>query len=398
MEPNVMKKLLILCAILSGSASLLQAEKLVPFQGYLTGADGNSLPDGARLVQFKLYDAPIGGTAVWPGEVHRLSVNGGLVNTVLGTKNGFDGGGDADAGSVDFGQTLYLEITVDSNGNEVIGPEDPPLLPRQILSPAVFAQEAAEANRLNGYDWSVVFADGDPDPRKGRFDGGRLVADSVRGGAIVNGEISPAKLVPMSIGLGNLTPELQNLILDRIPVQVGQVLGVAMVQRADVITSSDTAIPFSNSVPVNTQGKSILTLDYKPTAVGNELIIEAVAWLSELSNHSNAMVAAVFVNDNPNAEAVGLTMELETGEAHHAGAAQLMKKIQVTNLEPHHFELRAGPNGGGAWVLNQLPASSPNVQASRGNLDRYTYGDPQDASEGLNSYLKVTEIRGPSAD
>src|SRR5688572_2598665 len=62
--------------------------KLLPFQGRLTDASGNGLADGAKVVEFKMYDAPTGGSVKWAGEVHKLSVNGGLVNTMLGSKAG----------------------------------------------------------------------------------------------------------------------------------------------------------------------------------------------------------------------------------------------------------------------------------------------------------------------
>jgi hypothetical protein len=101
------------------------------------------------VVQFKIYDAPVGGTVVWAGEVHKLSVNEGLVNTILGTTTSLAG--------VDFAKTVYLEITIDADGDDTIGSADPPLLPRQIILPAVFAVEALDARDLDGYDWDVVF-------------------------------------------------------------------------------------------------------------------------------------------------------------------------------------------------------------------------------------------------
>ena len=132
--------------------------KLLPFQGYLTSADGKSI-DGARLLQFRIYDAPVGGKAVWAGEVQRLSVNAGMVNTILGSKNSLD--------TVNFGETCYLEITVDANGDNIIDAADPPLLPRQIVLPSVFAREAEDSRLLQGYDWSLLF--GNQEPGKGRL-------------------------------------------------------------------------------------------------------------------------------------------------------------------------------------------------------------------------------------
>ena len=85
--------LLALAAIelLGLTASLQAGTRVLPFQGRLTDANGNSLADGSRVVQFKIYDAPVGGRAVWNGEVHNLTINSGLVSTLLGTKATFAG-------------------------------------------------------------------------------------------------------------------------------------------------------------------------------------------------------------------------------------------------------------------------------------------------------------------
>ncbi len=74
-------------AVLLALEPTLRADnRLLPFQGRLTDAGGSPVPDGARVVQFKIYDAPVGGRAVWNGEVQKLSVNSGLVSTILGTR------------------------------------------------------------------------------------------------------------------------------------------------------------------------------------------------------------------------------------------------------------------------------------------------------------------------
>src|SRR5688572_13425799 len=125
------------------------AARLLPFQGRLSDANGAAIADGARVVQFKIYDAPVGGRAVWNGEVQKLSVNGGLVSTILGTKASLSG--------VDFNQELYLELTIDANADNQITLSDPPLLPRQSILPAVFAYEAGNSRTLDGYNWSPLF-------------------------------------------------------------------------------------------------------------------------------------------------------------------------------------------------------------------------------------------------
>src|SRR2546423_9025183 len=88
------------------------APKLTPFQGRLSDASGNAIADGSKVVQFKIYDAPVGGQAVWNGEVQKLTVNGGLVSTTLGTK--------ASPAHVDFNKSLYLELTHDAHNDSPI--------------------------------------------------------------------------------------------------------------------------------------------------------------------------------------------------------------------------------------------------------------------------------------
>ncbi len=167
--------------------------KLLPFQGRLTDAAGTAFPDGAKVVEFKMYDAPTGGNLKnWAGEVHKLSVNGGLVNTMLGTK--------ASLGSVDFSTPTYLQITIDAQatgaGHGVIDPADPPLLPRQSVVPALYAVEAGNARNLSAgdgssHDWSALF--GTQNPAAGTIPVSRV--------SIQNGEI-PASAIAAANGIG----------------------------------------------------------------------------------------------------------------------------------------------------------------------------------------------------
>ncbi len=177
-----------LCAVLVsalGYSFVAKSEtKLIPFQGKLTDASGQVISDGAIVVQFKMYDAPVGGQAKWNGEVQMLSVNGGLVNTILGTK--------ASLKNVDFSSPTYLEITIDANGNNEIGPEDPPLLPRQSIVPAVYAVESGNAKKLNGHDWSAVFSNGDPET--GTINGAKLADQSVDTKQIANNAVTTTQI------------------------------------------------------------------------------------------------------------------------------------------------------------------------------------------------------------
>ncbi len=135
---------------------------VLPFQGYLTDAGGETVSDGAKLIQFRLFDAPVGGRAIWAGETHRLTVNGGLVNTILGTRTAVD----PDL----FASPLYLEITIDADDDGEIAANDPPLLPRQVISPGLYSHRAGDAEMLNGRDWSYLLENSDDeDLAKVRF-------------------------------------------------------------------------------------------------------------------------------------------------------------------------------------------------------------------------------------
>lgn len=181
---------LILCQCL-----LLGAAPLLPFQGSLSDGNGNPIPDGERVVQFKIYNAPIGGAVEWAGEVHRLSVNGGLVNTILGSQISLS--------ASSFNRPQYLEITVDADRDGAITASDPPLLPRQVILPAIFALESDLAQSARGlmasdgtpYDWSVIFKTNDP---SSGFDWNRVQSSSVPPDRLGSG-ISFEKFLPRKL-------------------------------------------------------------------------------------------------------------------------------------------------------------------------------------------------------
>ncbi len=174
------------------------APKLLPFQGRLTDQNGLAVGDGVRLVQFKIYDAPVGGQAVWNGEVQKLTVNGGLVSTVLGSK--------ASLSSVDFNRSLYLEVTIDANSDNQITAADPPMLPRQAILPAVFAKESANSRLLAGYDWSALFAQGVTNPSTARIAGNRLIDASVGAAQIVPKSVTAAQIGDATVTSTQVAP------------------------------------------------------------------------------------------------------------------------------------------------------------------------------------------------
>lgn len=189
---------LTLIALLTATGPLQAAPPLLPFQGRLTDADGAAVPDGARVVQFKMYDAPVSGQTVWIGEVHKLTVNRGLVNTILGSKAGLD--------QVDFNEPVYLELTIDANGDDAIDLADPPLLPRQSILPAVFAYEAADSRLLDGFDWGALLeVDEKTPPTRAKMSGDRLVSGSVTSNQIALATITADRLAEGAVTAEKIT-------------------------------------------------------------------------------------------------------------------------------------------------------------------------------------------------
>ncbi|HNQ87901.1 MAG TPA: tail fiber protein [Verrucomicrobiota bacterium] len=119
------------------------APRLLPFQARLTDPTGQPLADGARVVQFQIFGEPTGATPLWAGEVHRVTLNGGLVNVLLGSKNPLPNDRPDDPSRSFFDAALFLQVTPDANADDKITEADPPLLPRQAILPVLFAREAA---------------------------------------------------------------------------------------------------------------------------------------------------------------------------------------------------------------------------------------------------------------
>lgn len=194
--------------------------RLLPFQGFLTDASGKSLRDGVRTAQFKLYDSPVGGESLWAGEVHRLTVNNGVVNTILGSKIAIPETYPSNNDVPMFSRPVYLEITVDANEDDAISQVDPPLLPRQVVLPALFAARSSQADlatrsetsgvsdSLSGFGWSSIMTQLDPSRSF-------LKTERIENRSITEEKLSPSILIPVGTVIQSLLPP------DIHPVSVG---------------------------------------------------------------------------------------------------------------------------------------------------------------------------------
>ncbi|MBI3868328.1 MAG: tail fiber protein [Verrucomicrobia bacterium] len=193
----------------ASSLSAEDAPKLLPFQGVLTDADGNSVSNGVRLVLFRVYSDPASGTPVWAGELHRTTVNGGLVNVMLGAKTPFTG--------VDFNSQLYLEITVDINGDNAITAADPPMLPRQAILPALYAKESTLSRnslKLAGADCSDLMSNGNNPADPNNFvRGAKIEPNSLKASHIGPDAISNEKIQDAAVSASKLAYDVINQLI-----------------------------------------------------------------------------------------------------------------------------------------------------------------------------------------
>ncbi len=301
-----------LCAVLVGALGysfVAKSEtKLIPFQGKLTDASGQVISDGAIVVQFKMYDAPVGGQAKWNGEVQMLSVNGGLVNTTLGTK--------ASLKNVDFSSPTYLEITIDANGDNQIGPEDPPLLPRQSIIPAVYAVQAGDAKTLSGYDWSAIFGSNDP---TGKIPGGKLANKSIKteliddnavtAAQVANGAITSTKLADGAVTSIQLAKN--SVTTDKLTS--GAVTSDRLAEKA--VTTGKIA---ERSITTELMGERAMVDASKTTApIGSVARSSGIATASGVGSHAYSVNGDIAFNptypNNPQwVQMPGLSLKLKT--------------------------------------------------------------------------------------
>jgi hypothetical protein len=114
---------------------------LVNYQGLLTDADGNPLPDGEYAVTFALYDMVTGGAPLWM-ETQTVTTRNGLFNVQLGSVT------QLESEPID-GRDLWLEVQVES---------DPPMTPRIAINSVFYARSLKAGAVVSGdiYDAPII--------------------------------------------------------------------------------------------------------------------------------------------------------------------------------------------------------------------------------------------------
>jgi microcystin-dependent protein len=121
-------------------ACAAEVPKLINYQGKLTNATGEALPDGEYSVKFELYDAAADGNLVW-GESRTVTLIKGVFNVALGGAGSQPVAGAAvnDIGFAFGGSNRFLQTTIISGPNVQEGTA---LLPRQQMTSVPYAVTA----------------------------------------------------------------------------------------------------------------------------------------------------------------------------------------------------------------------------------------------------------------
>lgn len=205
--------LLLSSFILHPSSFAAESPLYIPFQGQVTNQTGTIVADGQYSVIFNLYDQAVGGQPVWSERHVKIGVTRGMINVFLGSISPLT--------SVDFSQTKYLGITVDTDNLATTA--DPEMVPRSLIMPAFHAKKAENSTKLAGNDWSAFFVNGSNDatnnPATGFVSGAKvatgsiaatqLAADAVTTAKVLDGAITSGKIADGTITSSDFSTALQ---------------------------------------------------------------------------------------------------------------------------------------------------------------------------------------------
>lgn len=129
---------LLLCATV-----LAAVPAQLSYQGFLADAAGDPVADGPHLIQFRIWDAESGGTALWDSNYRTINTTDGLF-------------------SYNLGDTVALDPAIcQTNSDLWVGVKvgtDPELSPRTKLTSVAYAMSADHAGFADSIDWTSADA------------------------------------------------------------------------------------------------------------------------------------------------------------------------------------------------------------------------------------------------
>lgn len=135
-----------------------------------------------------------------------------------------------------------------------------------------------------------------------------------------------------------------------------------MVQSVYVETFAQTTlsavIPRDSTIPQVGEGTQVLSATITPTAIGNILQVDVIAYASEQANTGDAVAVALFQDGAANAVSVGLITSMGNGANNlTTGYCLIRFRVAAASLSATTFTVRAGPDGGTS-IFNAPPTAA----------------------------------------
>lgn len=140
-----MKRMLMMVLLAGLALGAMAVDTSIAYQGVLKGANGESLADRNKVIEFRLYTVPTGGEAIWGRSYALLLDEKGLFNAELTDAQGsqlVDSTLTAALKKAQGASTLYVGLTVRGSSGEIA--------PRQKILMVPYASYAADVNRASG--------------------------------------------------------------------------------------------------------------------------------------------------------------------------------------------------------------------------------------------------------
>ena len=172
------------------------AAQQMNYQGRLTDANGNAVPDAVQTLRFDIFDAATGGTRLWGTQTNSVDVVQGRFNVVLGPTAPTGG----PLGNAFNGGNRFLQITVGNNA---------PILPRQQMLAAPEALHTLRADSAINAGFATNSGTASVATRSGYATNSGTADFAAVAAAVGSGGSSVISLLGNNVGIGTTTPNAQ---------------------------------------------------------------------------------------------------------------------------------------------------------------------------------------------
>ncbi len=241
-----------LAVLFAASAEAAAVPQTINYQGRLTDAAGDPVPNVPILVKFIIYDDPGAGTALWNSGFQSVTPEDGLFTYPLGSM--------VDLPDNLFTDTIrYLGITIGA---------DPELSPRERFRTVPYAYHALRADTAGIA--ATVF--------NGAITGTKLASNSVNSGHIINGTVTGGDLANNSVKSVHITDGT----IQSVDISDGTVAAVDL--AANSVGNSEMQNNAIGSAEII--DNSIIAPDLAPNSVNNGKILDGTIILADMANNS----------------------------------------------------------------------------------------------------------------